>query len=82
MKDVSKAYGGYIKNKRAEKGMTQAEVSKKLGISQQAYGRYELGSREPNLDLMIQISEILEFKVGDFFDWYIGASHDRDTEQE
>lgn len=51
-------------------GLTQEEVAKRLGISQVAYGRYELGLREPNFSLILKISEVLDFKPGEFFDSY------------
>ena len=53
-------------------GLTQEEVAKRLGISQVAYGRYELGAREPNLDLIFRIADVLNFKPGEFFDNYRG----------
>lgn len=39
MSEVTKAYGEFIRNKRSLKGMTQGEVAKKLGTTQQAYSR-------------------------------------------
>lgn len=71
MSDIAKAYGNFIKERRTEIGLTQADVAKKLGISQVAYGRYELGSREPNFDLILKISDILDFKPSEFFDRYV-----------
>ena len=49
-------------------GLTQADVAKKLGISQQAYSRYEHGMREPGFDFIIEIAKILDFNPGEFFD--------------
>lgn len=71
MSEVTKAYGEFIRNKRNEKGMTQGEVAKKLGTTQQAYSRYEKGLREPEFDIMIQISAVLDFKPSEFFDGYM-----------
>ena len=70
MNKCSVDYGNFIKERRQKMGLTQEEVSKKLGISQVAYGRYELGLREPNFSLIIRISEVLNFKPGEFFDSY------------
>lgn len=75
MSEITKAYGEFIRNKRNEKGMTQLEVAKKLGTTQQAYSRYEKGLREPEFDIMIQISAILDFKPSEFFDGYMEQSH-------
>ena len=73
MSDISKDYGNFIKERRTARGLSQAEVAKKLGISQVAYGRYELGVREPNFDLIIKIACILEFNPSEFFDGYMSA---------
>lgn len=71
MGEIAKAYGNFIKGRRIDKGMTQTEVAKALGISQVAYSRYELGQREPNFDLILSISALLEFKPSEFFDGYM-----------
>lgn len=70
MNKCSVDYGNYIRDRRTKMGLTQEEVAKKLGISQVAYGRYELGLREPNFSLILQISEVLDFRPGEFFDNY------------
>ena len=72
MDNYSVEYGNFIKERRLKMGLTQEEVSKKLGISQVAYGRYELGIREPKFSLIIKISEVLNFAPGEFFDNYRG----------
>lgn len=71
MNKCSKYYGNYIKEHRLKMGLSQAEVAEKLGLSQVAYGRYELGKREPNFDFIIEIARILEFDPGEFFNNYI-----------
>ena len=72
MNTCSKDYGNYIKERRTNLGLTQEEVAERLGISQVAYGRYELGTREPNFSLILKIAEVLDFKPGEFFDSYEG----------
>jgi transcriptional regulator with XRE-family HTH domain len=72
MNECSVSYGNFIKERRQKMGLTQEEVAKKLGISQVAYGRYELGLREPKFELILAISEVLDFKPGEFFDNYRG----------
>ena len=47
--------GERIKAARKKAGMTQKEVSEKLGISYQAYAQWELGTRNPK---MINIEKI------------------------
>ena len=65
---ITEEYGLYIKGKRTEKGLTQAEVAKALGISQQAYARYELGQRELTLPLIVNIANAIGYDPGEFFD--------------
>lgn len=72
MEKIVKDYGNYIRERRLDKGYSQEEVAQKLGISQQTYSRYELGTREPGLDFITDVSKVLDFKPGDFFDNYRG----------
>lgn len=74
----SEQYGAYIREKRIEKGMTQADVAKKLGISQQAYSRYERGDREPSLKFIVDIAQAIDFNAGEFFS---KAQEDQDESQ-
>lgn len=61
-------FGEFLKDKRIAKGYSQSKVAELLGISQQRYSRYELGQREPGLDFIIDVSKVLGFKPGEFFD--------------
>lgn len=71
MDRVVKEFGEFIKERRMEKDMSQADVAKLLGISQVSYGRYELGIRDPGLPMILKIADVLDFAPGDFFDRYI-----------
>lgn len=64
------SFGKYIKERRVRKGLSQVDMAKKLNISQQAYGRYELGAREPSLQTALDIAELLDFDLGDFLNEY------------
>lgn len=70
MDKVVKDFGNFIKERRIEKGLSQEEVAKMLNIRQQTYGRYELGLREPGLQVILELSKILDFTPGEFFDSY------------
>ena len=63
-------FGNFIKAKRLEKGLSQADVARLLNISQVAYGRYELGSRDAGLNMILRIADVLGFEPGEFFDNY------------
>ena len=44
-----------LKELRLEKGLTQAETAKELGLSRNAIGNYETGIREPSLEILVKI---------------------------
>ena len=55
--------GFRIRLLRVLKGMTQAELAKKLHIGASAVGMYEQGRREPNIDTLIALSNIFEVSI-------------------
>jgi transcriptional regulator with XRE-family HTH domain len=52
--------GARIAALRRERGMSQAELADKLGCSASAVGMYEQGRREPSVDMLVELSRILE----------------------
>lgn len=52
-----------IKDIRVRKGLTQAEVASALGVSSVVYSRYETGSRQPSIDMLVQMSDIFGVTV-------------------
>lgn len=48
-----------MKQLREKKGLKQKEVAALMGISQQAYGQYESGTREPKMDTLNRIAKAL-----------------------
>lgn len=52
--------GVRIASMRKRAGFSQAELAKRLGISASAMGMYEQGRREPPLDIVVSLSELLE----------------------
>lgn len=47
-----------LKKARENKGLTQAQVADKLGISDGTYKNYEQGKREPNNALLVKIADL------------------------
>ena len=45
---------------RRERGMTQKELARRLGISPSAVGMYEQGRREPDSTLLSRLASVLE----------------------
>ena len=46
---------------RVEKGWSQAELARRIGVSTSAVGMYEQGRREPSLGLLVRLAQ--EFGV-------------------
>ena len=44
---------------RVEKGLSQAELAKRIGVSTSAVGMYEQGRREPSLVLLVCLAQEL-----------------------
>lgn len=53
-----------IKDLREEKGVSQEDVAKKIGISRQAVSLYEKGEREPNLETWEKLADYFGVPVG------------------
>lgn len=56
-----------IRNIRKNKGITQVYVSQKLKIPVQTYNGYELGRRNLKVDILLDIAQILNEPVENFF---------------
>lgn len=52
---------------RKSKGLMQAELAKKIGISTMSYQRYEKGKRVPSVNHAILIAEALNSTVEELF---------------
>ena len=52
-----KIFGERLKELRVEKGESQAETAKALGISSVCYLHYEKNQREPSFDILILIAK-------------------------
>lgn len=59
MKNFCVQFCGALKSFRAKAGMGQIAFAKELGLSQPVYARYEKGDREPTLNELIRIAQIL-----------------------
>lgn len=56
-----------LKAARERSGKTQAQVARETGIPEQAYQRYEYGSREPRVSTAIKIADALDVDVKEIF---------------
>ncbi len=55
---------------------SQASFAKKIGVTQAAYGRYELGVREPDISTLIRIGLVGHVSV----DWLLGITDEQKDE--
>lgn len=56
-------FGQILKQLRTAKGLTQNELAKILDVSKSNISKYEAGSVEPNMSVLIRISEYFEISV-------------------
>ena len=49
-----------IKDIRIRKGLSQSEVAAALGVSSVVYSRYETGTRQPPIDVLIQMADTFD----------------------
>lgn len=64
-----------LKVLRKREGMTQAEVSAKLGIDRSTYAKYETGQSEPNFDMVQKLASLYSTTV----DFLISGSKIQDS---
>lgn len=55
--------GNIIRNARTEKGMTQAQLAEIVNVSENHLKHVEGGYRNPSVDLLINIAQILNISV-------------------
>ena len=58
----------FLKDLRKERKLTQVEISKRMGITQQYYNMIETGERNErmNLDVAVNIAKALDMEPFDF----------------
>ena len=57
--------GFKIKNTRRKAGISQADLSEKLGISSSYLNLIESGKRNVNVDLLLKVSDVLNIELKD-----------------
>ncbi len=53
-----KIFAQRLRELRVENNLTQAQVASRLGIKQQSYVRYEIGSGEPSLETLVALAKL------------------------
>ena len=52
-----------LKKFRYKQKATQEEIAKKLNIQKQTYQNYELGKREPSIEMLIKLADLFHTNV-------------------
>ena len=68
-------FSNNLRNRRLLIGATQKEMAQMLEMTPNAYQKYELGTREPNLTTLIQIADILNVSLDDL----VGRNFTKDS---
>jgi predicted RNase H-like HicB family nuclease/DNA-binding XRE family transcriptional regulator len=61
--DLRVAFAIHLRQLRMKKGLTQGEVAKKLGVSQQSYAKLETPNCNPSLDTIKRLSDALDVEI-------------------
>lgn len=52
-----------LKEIRMQKGLTQQEVADAIGCSSVVYSRYETGARQPSLEVVLRLADVMGVTV-------------------
>ena len=58
-----KEYWEIIRELREDRDLKQSDVAQVLQTTQQVYSRYETGSRQPSVDVLVQMADIFGVSV-------------------
>lgn len=61
--NYSEKIGNFIQQTRAQKGMTQAELARRVGTSQSAINRIENGGQNLSMEMLARISDALHSQI-------------------
>lgn len=63
-----KKIGGFLKELRKEKGLTQEQLAEKLNVSGRTISRWETGNNMPDLDILIEIADFYQVDIRELID--------------
>lgn len=59
--------GGFLKELRQEKQMTQEQLAEQLGISRRTVSRWENGNNLPDLSVLVELSDFYDVDLNEIF---------------
>ena len=60
--------GRYLQELRKEKGLTQEQLADKMGVARRTVSRWETGNNMPDLDILIELSDLYEVGLRELLD--------------
>lgn len=60
--------GSFLKELRKEKGLTQEQLAEKMSVSGRTISRWETGSNMPDLDILIELSDLYDVDIRELLD--------------
>ncbi|WP_026665303.1 helix-turn-helix domain-containing protein [Butyrivibrio sp. FC2001] len=60
--------GGFLKELRKGKGLTQEQLAEQFGVSSRTVSRWENGNNMPDIDLLIELSDYYEVNLREILD--------------
>lgn len=61
----AKAIGRFLKELRREKGMTQDELGKEIGVTNKTISKWENGNYMPPVDVLMLLSEMYNVSINE-----------------
>lgn len=74
--------GNFIAALRKEKGLTQAELGKKLFVTDKAVSKWERGLSLPDITLLTELAKVLDTEITDILDGKKGTTRKINVEEE
>lgn len=72
---ITKRYMRFVLRRyRKQAGLSLDQVAHKVGISKGFYSNMELGTKWPNIDMLLRIAEALDVRPGDMLDALVEES--------
>ena len=63
---ISVEFGTFIREAREQKGLYQADVAEKIGVSRSYYAFIENGKRDIYFTLAVNLCRVLDLNINDF----------------
>lgn len=60
--------GGFIKELRKEKGLTQEQFAEQFNVTRRTVSRWETGSNLPDLDILIEMADYYDIELRELLD--------------